>query len=83
MRHQAQRGLHAEHDVHDENRAEEDPGARVQGDGDASEAYAAGSKGRLLELWAEPGSDARRSGWTAVADGPHDAEDVGYEKTNE
>ena len=35
------------------------------------EAYGGtGSKGRLLELWAEPGSDARRSGWTAVADGP-------------
>ena len=35
------------------------------------EAYkGAGSKGRLLELWAEPGSDARRAGWTAVADGP-------------
>ena len=35
------------------------------------EAYGGtGSKGRLLELWAERGSDARRSGWTAVADGP-------------
>jgi N6-adenosine-specific RNA methylase IME4 len=33
------------------------------------EAYAPGSRGRLLELWAEPGAEARRSGWTLVADG--------------
>ena len=47
------------------------------------EAYAAGSKGRLLELWAEPGSDARRSGWTAVADGPATPKtSSGSKKTN-
>ena len=34
------------------------------------EAYAVGSKGKLLELWSEPGSAGRRSGWTVVADGP-------------
>ena len=33
------------------------------------EAYKAGYKGRLLELWSEPGAEARRSGWTLVADG--------------
>ena len=46
------------------------------------EAYAAGSKGRLLELWAEPGSDARRSGWTAVADGPATPKTSGTKKTS-
>ena len=32
------------------------------------EAYKAGYKGRLLELWSEPGSAGRRAGWTVVAD---------------
>ena len=46
------------------------------------EAYAPGSRGRLLELWAEPGSDARRSGWTVVADGPTTPEtSLGKKKT--
>ena len=32
------------------------------------EAYKAGYKGKLLELWSEPGVAGRRSGWTVVAD---------------
>lgn len=33
------------------------------------EAIKVGHKGKLLELWSEPGPVARRSGWTVVADG--------------
>jgi N6-adenosine-specific RNA methylase IME4 len=29
-----------------------------------------GRRGRLLELWSEPGSAGRRSGWTVVSDAP-------------
>ena len=32
------------------------------------QAYKAGHKGKLLELWSEPGSAARRAGWTVVTD---------------
>jgi hypothetical protein len=34
------------------------------------EALKVGYKGRLLELWSEPGPAGRRAGWTVVSDEP-------------